>query len=73
MLVSIKGALLKWVSTLGVMHTRYFGHWSDNSKQNATPSTNNMHCKPCIDGEGAQLVEDLRFAAWSGRGWIVPP
>jgi hypothetical protein len=34
--VSIEGALPEWVDVAGVKHTCYFGHWSDNSKQDAT-------------------------------------
>jgi hypothetical protein len=33
--VSIEGALLEWVDEAGETLTRYFGHWSDDSKQDA--------------------------------------
>ncbi len=39
MLVSIKGALLKWVNMAGTTNTSYFSHWSDNSKQDTAKTT----------------------------------
>ena len=38
-LVSIKGTSLEWVNAAGEMLTRYFSHWSDDSKQDAATTT----------------------------------
>ncbi len=40
--VSVKGALIEWVDAAGETPTRYFGHWSDDSKQDAAATTHNM-------------------------------
>ncbi len=42
-LVSVKGALLEWVNWAGATHTCYFGHWSEDSKQDAIAAIQNMH------------------------------
>ncbi len=57
--VSVEGALLEWVDDDGVKHTQYFGHWSDNSMQDASATTQNMQCELCVDGDATQLVEGL--------------
>jgi hypothetical protein len=41
--VSVEGSLLEWVDVAGNWHTRYFGHWSDDSKQDAAATMRNMH------------------------------
>jgi hypothetical protein len=66
--VSVKGALVEWVNAAGEMRTCYFGHWSDDSKQNAATTTHNMHCKLCIDRFAMQLVEGLMVGGtvWKG-------
>ena len=50
------------------MRTCYFGHWSDNSKQDASATTHNMHCELCVDGFATQLVEGLMVGGtvWKG-------
>ena len=40
--VSVEGASVEWVDEADVKHTRYFGHWSDDSKQDASATTHNM-------------------------------
>ncbi len=57
--VSIEGASIEWVNAAGATCTCYFGHWSDDSKQDATVTTHNMCCKLCIDGCTMQLVKGL--------------
>ena len=37
--VSVEGASLEWVDKAGETHTCYFGHWSDDSKQDTTVTT----------------------------------
>jgi hypothetical protein len=66
--VSVEGASLEWVDDDGVRHTRYFGHWSDDSKQNASATTHNMHSKLCIDGDATRLVDGLAVGGtvWKG-------
>ncbi len=49
MSVSVEGALLEWVNAAGAMHTRYFGHWLDDSKQDAATTMHNMCYKLCVD------------------------
>jgi hypothetical protein len=39
--VSVEGASLEWIDEGEEQHTRYFGHWSDNSKQDAASTTCN--------------------------------
>jgi hypothetical protein len=66
--VSVEGALIEWVNAAGATHTRYFGHWSDDSKQDAAVTTHNMHCKLCVDGCAMQLVDGLMVGGtvWKG-------
>ncbi len=67
-LVSVEGALLKWVDKTGEMLTRYFGHWSDDSKQDAAATTWNMRCELCVDGDPTQLVKGLDIGGTTLRG-----
>ncbi len=66
--VSVKGALIEWVNAAGEMRTRYFGHWSDDSKQDAAATTHSMCCELCVDGFAMQLVEGLMVGSivWKG-------
>ncbi len=76
MSVSVEGGLIEWVDAAGETGTRYFGHWSNDSKQDATAITHNMHCKLCIDGFTMQLVEELMVGGtvWRGTdGYHVVP
>jgi hypothetical protein len=57
--VSVEGASIEWVNAAGETRTCYFGHWSDDSKQDAAATMHNVHCKLCIDGFATQLVEGL--------------
>ncbi len=57
--VSVEGASLEWNEVEGDRHTRYFGHWSDDSKQDAATMTQNMQRELCIDGNATQLVAGL--------------
>ncbi len=66
--VSVEGALLEWVDAAGEMHTRYFGHWSDNSKQDAAATTRHMRGELCINGDAMQLVEGLEVGSMVYRG-----
>jgi hypothetical protein len=47
---------------------RYFGHWSDNLKQEAAATTRNTRNKPCINGNLLDLVKglDVGGAEWKG-------
>ncbi len=54
--VSVKGALLEWINEVGGHHTRYFGHWSDDSKQDAAATTRNMRAELCINSLSAKSV-----------------
>jgi hypothetical protein len=51
-----------------VRHTRYFGHWLDDSKQDALATTHNMHSELCIDGNATWLVDGLALGGtvWKG-------
>ena len=40
--VSVEGSSLEWMDEEGKRHTRYFGHWSDDSKQDAAATTHNI-------------------------------
>ncbi len=66
--VSVKGASLEWIDSGGEGHTRYFGHWSDNSKQDATSTTHNMCTELCINGDTTELVQGLleNGTVWKG-------
>jgi hypothetical protein len=57
-----------WIDEVGGHHTRYFGHWSDDSKQDAAAITRNMRAELCIKGDSNNLVEGLscRGAVWKG-------
>jgi hypothetical protein len=57
--VSVEGASLEWVDDDGLRHTRYFGHWWDDSKQDASATTHNMRSELCIDGDAMRLVDGL--------------
>ena len=48
--------------------TRYFGHWSDDSKQDTVATMYNMRCKLCINGDATQLVEGLEVGCMVYRG-----
>ena len=55
--VSVEGASLEWVDVHGKCHTRYFGHWSDDSKQDAAATTRNMRNELCIVSNPLDLDE----------------
>ena len=57
--VSFEGALLEWIDERGGRHTRYFGHWSEDSKQDAIATTCNKRTELCIEGDANSLVEGL--------------
>ena len=66
--VSVEGASLEWVDVEGDRHTRYFGNWSDDSKQDAAATTQNMQSELRVDGNATQLVEGLNDGGtvWKG-------
>jgi hypothetical protein len=66
--VSVEGALLEWMDADGGKHTRYFGHWSDDGKQDAAATTRNMRVELCVDGDPLDLVEGLSVGGtvWKG-------
>ncbi len=66
--VTIEGALIEWVDAAGATRTHYFGHRSDDSKQDATATMHNMRCELCIDGCAMQLVDRLMVGGtvWKG-------
>ena len=66
--MSVEGASLEWVDVHGKQYTRYFGHWSDDSKQDAAATTRNMRNELCIDGNPLDLVEGLSVGGtvWKG-------
>ena len=66
--VSVEGALLEWIGVDGARRTRYFGHWSDDSKQCAAATKRNMHAELCVDGDVTQLVDGLAVngTVWKG-------
>jgi len=66
--VSVEGALLEWVDEGGAKHTRYFGHWSNDSKQDAATTTHNMRDELCINGDPLDLVQRLTVegTVWKG-------
>jgi hypothetical protein len=68
MSVSVKGASIEWVDAAGETRTCYFGHWSDDSKQDAVATMHNMRCKLCVDGFATQLVMGLMVGGtvWKG-------
>jgi hypothetical protein len=57
--VSVEGSSLEWVDEADEKHVRYFGHWSDDSKQDATTTTRNMRRELCEGGDAGKLVEGL--------------
>ena len=71
--VSVEGASLEWVDKGGAKHTRYFGHWSNDSKQNVATTTHNMRDKLCVNGNPLDLVEGLtvRGTVWKGTDWAA--
>jgi hypothetical protein len=66
--VSVEGASVEWVDEADVRHTRYFGHWSDDSKQDGSATMHNMHRELCIDGNVTQLIDGLEMGqtVWKG-------
>ena len=66
--VSMEGASLEWMDEVNVRHTRYFGHWSDDSKQDAAATTRNMREELCVEGDALHLVEGLSVGGtvWKG-------
>jgi hypothetical protein len=66
--VSVKGASLEWVDKGGAKHTRYFGHWSNDSKQDVATMTRNMRDELCVNGDPLDLVEGLTVegTVWMG-------
>jgi hypothetical protein len=64
----VEGTLLEWVDDDSAKHTRYFGHWSDDSMQDASATTKNMGCELCVDGDATQLIEELALGGtvWKG-------
>jgi hypothetical protein len=55
----MEGPSLEWINKVGGHHTRYFGHWLDDSKQDAAATTRNMRAELCIKGDPNNLVEGL--------------
>ena len=66
--VSVEGASLEWVGEAGETLTRYFGHWSDHSKQDAAAMAWNMRCELCVNGDPTQLVEGLDIGGTALKG-----
>jgi hypothetical protein len=66
--VSVEDASLEWVDEAGETLTRYFGHWSDDSKQDTAATTWNMRCELCVDGDPMQLVEGLDIVGTALKG-----
>ena len=66
--VSVEGVSVEWVDKANERHTQYFGHWSDDSKQDASASTHKMRSELCIDGNATQLIKGLEFGGtvWKG-------
>ncbi len=62
------GASLEWVDVEGDQHTGYFGHWPDDSNQDAAATTQNMQSELCVDGNMTQHVEGLNVGGtvWKG-------
>ncbi len=50
---------MKWVDCNGMTHTRYFGHWSDDLKQDAAATTHNMCAELSVNGNPQHHVERL--------------
>jgi hypothetical protein len=52
----------------GIHATRYFGHWSNNLKQDAVATMCNMRNKLCIKGNPLDLVKGLNVGGtvWKG-------
>jgi hypothetical protein len=69
--VSVKGVSLEWVDDDGVRHTRCFGHWLDDSKQDALATTHNMCSELCINGNTTWLVDGLAVGGTVWRGQMV--
>ncbi len=66
--VSIEGALLEWMDVDGGKHMRYFGHWSDDSKQDAAATMRNMRDELFVNGNPLDLVKGLSVGGtvWKG-------
>jgi hypothetical protein len=66
--VSVKGVSIEWVDAAGETRTCYFGHWSDDSKQDAAGTMHNMRCKLCTNKNATQLVKGLMVGGtvWKG-------
>ena len=67
-LVSIEGMLLEWVDVTGDTLTCYLGHWSYDSKQDATAMMRNMRCKLCVNRDATQLVKGLEVGGTINKG-----
>ena len=48
-------------------HTRYFDHWSDDTKQDASATRHYMQSEVCIDGNVTQLIDGLELGGLYGR------
>jgi hypothetical protein len=59
---------LEWIGVDGAQRTRYFGHWSDDSKQCAAATKRSKHAELCVDGDVTQLVDRLAVngTVWKG-------
>jgi hypothetical protein len=64
----VEGALLEWVDEADEHHTRYFGHWSDDLKQDTVGTTRNMCDELCVDGDALHLAKGLAVGGtvWKG-------
>jgi hypothetical protein len=71
--VSVEGASLEWIDEVGGHCTRYFGHWLDDSKQDAAATTRNMCAELCIKGDPNNLVEGLSCSGtvWKGTDGVA--
>ncbi len=71
--VCVEGALLEWIDEVGGYHTRYFGHWLDDSKQDAAVTTRNMCAELCIKGDSNNLVGGLSCGGtvWKGTDEVA--
>jgi hypothetical protein len=72
--MSMEGALLEWINKEGGQHTRYFGHSSDDSKQDAAATTQNMRAELCIEGDPNNLVQGLSCSGstvWKGTDGVA--
>ena len=66
--ISVEGASLEWIDEGRRRHTRYFGHWSDDIKQDAAATTRNMRAELGV-GDSSGSLDLMEGLSCNGTVW----